>query len=184
MHENEVHEDPWPAGRQPRLHHGQGVHPFYYGGDQTRFAAYYKGKGRIIFTGGNAWGGGRARSCASSTIPAKTATRRRSSAGSARAALGWRSTARRRRRRAAVAWHRGCSTPHALSPGPHGICRVRRDRAHRRPRRPAQRPPDRGHRRPAGRLRVLRVDGVVRPAGPRPREPRRHGAGTSRGHGP
>jgi hypothetical protein len=38
---------------------GKAFIPFYYGGDTTRFAAYYKGQGRIIFQGGNAWGGGR-----------------------------------------------------------------------------------------------------------------------------
>ena len=30
-------------------------------GDTTRFAAYWKGQGRVIFQGGNAWGAGRGR---------------------------------------------------------------------------------------------------------------------------
>jgi len=38
---------------------GKAFIPFYYGGDQTRFAAYYRGKGRVIFAGGNQWGAGR-----------------------------------------------------------------------------------------------------------------------------
>ena len=38
---------------------GKAFIPFYYGGDQSRFACYYKGKGRVIFSGGNQWGAGR-----------------------------------------------------------------------------------------------------------------------------
>src|SRR5262245_14411915 len=38
---------------------GKAFIPFYYGPDQSRFACYYKGQGRIIFSGGNAWGAGR-----------------------------------------------------------------------------------------------------------------------------
>jgi hypothetical protein len=38
---------------------GKAFIPFYYGPDQSRFVAYYKGKGRIIFSGGNQWGAGR-----------------------------------------------------------------------------------------------------------------------------
>jgi len=38
---------------------GKAFIPFYYGGDSTRFAAYWKGQGRVIFQGGNAWGAGR-----------------------------------------------------------------------------------------------------------------------------
>ena len=40
---------------------GKAFIPFYYGGDSTRFAAYWKGQGRVIFQGGNAWGAGRGR---------------------------------------------------------------------------------------------------------------------------
>jgi uncharacterized protein YceK len=32
--------------------------PFYFGNDATRLQAYYKGSGCLIFTGGNAFGGG------------------------------------------------------------------------------------------------------------------------------
>jgi hypothetical protein len=38
---------------------GKAFIPFYYGGDSTRFAAYWQGQGRVIFQGGNAWGAGR-----------------------------------------------------------------------------------------------------------------------------
>jgi hypothetical protein len=38
---------------------GKAFIPFYYGPDQSRFACYYKGKGRVIFAGGNQWGAGR-----------------------------------------------------------------------------------------------------------------------------
>jgi hypothetical protein len=38
---------------------GKAFIPFYYGPDQSRFACYYKGKGRVIFEGGNQWGAGR-----------------------------------------------------------------------------------------------------------------------------
>ena len=38
---------------------GKAFIPFYYGPDQSRFACYYKGKGRVIFSGGNQWGAGR-----------------------------------------------------------------------------------------------------------------------------
>ena len=38
---------------------GKAFIPFYYGPDQTRYACYYKGKGRVIFEGGNQWGAGR-----------------------------------------------------------------------------------------------------------------------------
>ena len=38
---------------------GKAFIPYYYGPDTTRFAAYWKGEGRVIFMGGNAWGGGR-----------------------------------------------------------------------------------------------------------------------------
>jgi outer membrane protein assembly factor BamE (lipoprotein component of BamABCDE complex) len=32
--------------------------PFYYGDDTRRTSYYYKGLGRVVFTGGNAFGGG------------------------------------------------------------------------------------------------------------------------------
>ncbi len=38
---------------------GKAFIPFYFGPDQSRFACYYKGKGRVIFSGGNQWGAGR-----------------------------------------------------------------------------------------------------------------------------
>src|SRR5262245_15417576 len=38
---------------------GKAFIPYYYGPDSTRFAAYWKGQGRVIFQGGNAWGAGR-----------------------------------------------------------------------------------------------------------------------------
>jgi hypothetical protein len=38
---------------------GKAFVPYYFGPDQTRFACYYRGQGRIIFTGGNQWGAGR-----------------------------------------------------------------------------------------------------------------------------
>jgi hypothetical protein len=38
---------------------GKAFIPFYYGPDQSRFACYYRGKGRVIFAGGNQWGAGR-----------------------------------------------------------------------------------------------------------------------------
>ena len=38
---------------------GKAFIPYYFGPDTTRFAAYWKGEGRVIFMGGNAWGGGR-----------------------------------------------------------------------------------------------------------------------------
>jgi hypothetical protein len=38
---------------------GKAFIPWYFGPDATRFACYWKGKGRVIFMGGNAWGGGR-----------------------------------------------------------------------------------------------------------------------------
>ena len=38
---------------------GKAFIPFYFGPDQSRFACYYKGKGRVIFEGGNQWGAGR-----------------------------------------------------------------------------------------------------------------------------
>ena len=40
---------------------GKAFIPFYFGPDQTRFACYYRGKGRVIFEGGNQWGAGRGR---------------------------------------------------------------------------------------------------------------------------
>lgn len=38
---------------------GKAFIPWYFGPDQSRFATYYKGKGRVIFSGGNQWGAGR-----------------------------------------------------------------------------------------------------------------------------
>jgi len=38
---------------------GKAFIPWYFGPDRTRFAAYWRGQGRVIFMGGNAWGGGR-----------------------------------------------------------------------------------------------------------------------------
>jgi hypothetical protein len=38
---------------------GKAFIPWYFGPDTSRFAAYWKGQGRVIFMGGNAWGGGR-----------------------------------------------------------------------------------------------------------------------------
>ena len=38
---------------------GKAFIPWYFGPDQSRFACYYKGKGRVIFSGGNQWGAGR-----------------------------------------------------------------------------------------------------------------------------
>ena len=38
---------------------GKAFVPFYFGPDQSRFVGYYKGKGRVVFTGGNQWGAGR-----------------------------------------------------------------------------------------------------------------------------
>jgi hypothetical protein len=38
---------------------GKAFIPYYFGPDATRFAGYWKGKGRVVFMGGNAWGGGR-----------------------------------------------------------------------------------------------------------------------------
>jgi hypothetical protein len=38
---------------------GKAFIPFYYGADVSRFACYYRGKGRVIFAGGNQWGAGR-----------------------------------------------------------------------------------------------------------------------------
>ena len=40
---------------------GKAFVPWYYGPDRSRFACYYRGLGRVVFTGGNRWGlgGGR-----------------------------------------------------------------------------------------------------------------------------
>jgi len=38
---------------------GKAFIPWYFGPDQSRFACYYKSKGRVIFSGGNQWGAGR-----------------------------------------------------------------------------------------------------------------------------
>jgi hypothetical protein len=38
---------------------GKAFIPYYFGPDQSRFACYYRGQGRIIFSGGNQWGAGR-----------------------------------------------------------------------------------------------------------------------------
>jgi hypothetical protein len=38
---------------------GKAFIPFYYGPDQSRFACYYRGVGRVVFEGGNQWGAGR-----------------------------------------------------------------------------------------------------------------------------
>ena len=38
---------------------GKAFIPWYFGPDQSRFVGYYKGKGRIVFSGGNQWGAGR-----------------------------------------------------------------------------------------------------------------------------
>jgi hypothetical protein len=38
---------------------GKAFIPYYYGADQSRFACYYRGQGRVIFSGGNQWGAGR-----------------------------------------------------------------------------------------------------------------------------
>ena len=40
---------------------GKAFIPWYFGPDQSRFVGYYKGKGRVIFSGGNQWGAGRGR---------------------------------------------------------------------------------------------------------------------------
>jgi len=37
---------------------GKAFIPFYFGNDASRFEALYKGWGRIVFTGANAFGGG------------------------------------------------------------------------------------------------------------------------------
>jgi hypothetical protein len=38
---------------------GKAFIPYYFGPDQSRFACYYRGEGRVIFAGGNQWGAGR-----------------------------------------------------------------------------------------------------------------------------
>jgi hypothetical protein len=38
---------------------GKAFIPWYFGPDQSRFVCYYKGKGRVVFSGGNQWGAGR-----------------------------------------------------------------------------------------------------------------------------
>lgn len=38
---------------------GKAFIPWYFGPDSTRFAGYWRGQGRVIFMGGNAWGAGR-----------------------------------------------------------------------------------------------------------------------------
>ncbi len=59
MHESEVMRILGPPDDSHAYITGKAFIPWYYGPDRTRFAAYYRGKGRVIFMGGNAWGGGR-----------------------------------------------------------------------------------------------------------------------------
>lgn len=59
MRENEVMKILGPPDDSHAYVTGKAFIPWYFGPDSTRFAAYYKGKGRVIFMGGNAWGGGR-----------------------------------------------------------------------------------------------------------------------------
>ena len=59
MRENEVMKILGPPDDSKAYVTGKAFIPWYFGPDSTRFAAYYKGKGRVIFMGGNAWGGGR-----------------------------------------------------------------------------------------------------------------------------
>jgi hypothetical protein len=37
---------------------GKAFIPWYFGPDRSRFVGYWRGKGRVIFMGGNQWGGG------------------------------------------------------------------------------------------------------------------------------
>ena len=59
MREAEVMKIMGPPDDSKAYVTGKAFIPFYYGGDSTRFAAYWKGQGRVIFQGGNAWGAGR-----------------------------------------------------------------------------------------------------------------------------
>jgi hypothetical protein len=61
MRENEVMKILGPPDDSKAYITGKAFIPWYYGPDATRFAAYYKSKGRVIFEGGNAWGAGRGR---------------------------------------------------------------------------------------------------------------------------
>ena len=50
---------------------GKAFIPYYYGPDVSRFSCYYKGKGRVIFSGGNQWGAGRGKVVAVEYDPAE-----------------------------------------------------------------------------------------------------------------
>src|SRR4029450_12642884 len=64
MRESDVMKIMGPPDDSKAYVTGKAFIPFYYGGDSTRFAAYWKGQGRVIFQGGNAWGAGRGDSLA------------------------------------------------------------------------------------------------------------------------
>jgi len=59
MRESQVQKILGPPDDSKAYITGKAFIPYYFGPDQTRFAGYYKGKGRVIFMGGNQWGGGR-----------------------------------------------------------------------------------------------------------------------------
>jgi hypothetical protein len=59
MSENEVMHILGPPDDSNAYVTGKAFIPYYYGPDATRFAGYWRGKGRVIFMGGNAWGAGR-----------------------------------------------------------------------------------------------------------------------------
>jgi hypothetical protein len=56
MRESDVMKIMGPPDDSKAYVTGKAFIPFYYGGDSTRFAAYWKGQGRVIFQGGNAVG--------------------------------------------------------------------------------------------------------------------------------
>ena len=59
MRESQVMKIMGPPDDSKAYVTGKAFIPYYFGPDTTRFAAYWKGEGRVIFMGGNAWGGGR-----------------------------------------------------------------------------------------------------------------------------
>ena len=59
MRESQVMKIMGPPDDSKAYVTGKAFIPDYFGPDTTRFAAYWTGQGRVIFMGGNAWGGGR-----------------------------------------------------------------------------------------------------------------------------
>jgi hypothetical protein len=58
MRANEVTDILGAPSDQNSYASGKAWIPFYFGDDVRRTSFYYKGQGRVVFSGGNKWGGG------------------------------------------------------------------------------------------------------------------------------